>query len=147
MREIYLLQTKMTTFRSYSELRRLDTFEERYHYLRLGGNLGIRTFGFDRWINQQFYRSHEWKATRHLVILRDNGCDLGVLGYEIYSNLMIHHMNPLSLDDIKHGDDSMIDPNFLITTSLRTHNAIHYGDESQLPRGPVERKSGDTTLW
>jgi hypothetical protein len=137
----------MTIIRTYSELHRLDTFEERYHYLRLGGLLGLRTFGFDRWVNQRFYKSQEWKSTRNLIILRDNGCDLGVLGYEIHSGLLIHHMNPISLDEIKHGDESIIDPNFLITTSLRTHNAIHYGDEDLLPRGPIERKSGDTTLW
>jgi hypothetical protein len=137
----------MTIIRTYSELHRLDTFEERYHYLRLGGLLGLRTFGFDRWVNQRFYKSQEWKSARNLIILRDNGCDLGVLGYEIHSGLLIHHMNPISLDEIKHGDESIIDPNFLITTSLRTHNAIHYGDENLLPRGPIERKSGDTTLW
>ena len=147
MLEIYQFQTQMSRIRSYSELRRLDTFEERYHYLRLGGALGLRTFGFDRWINQQFYKSHEWKQVRFHVIARDKGCDLGVLGFEIFSGLLIHHMNPISLDDIKHGNESLIDPNFLITTSLRTHNAIHYGDESLLPRGPIERRSGDTTLW
>ena len=137
----------MTSIRTYSELRRLDTFEERYDYLRLGGLLGLRTFGFDRWVNQRFYKSPEWKSVRELVIYRDHGCDLGVPGYEIHTNLMIHHMNPITLDDIRHGDTSVIDPNFLITTSLRTHNAIHYGDVDLLPRGPIERKSGDTTLW
>lgn len=147
MPEIFQLQTKMTTSRSYSELRRLETFEERYHYLRLGGTLGIRTFGFDRWINQRFYKSQEWKHVRDQVIFRDNGCDLGVLGFEIHSGLLVHHMNPISLNDLEHGEDWLIDPNFLITTSLRTHNAIHYGDENLLPRGPIERRSGDTTLW
>ena len=133
--------------RTYSELRRLETFEERFHYLELKGILGVRTFGFDRWINQRFYRSPEWKSARDQVIIRDHACDLGVLGYEIYQGLLVHHMNPLSLDDIKHGEDWIIDPNFLITTSLQTHNAIHYGDETLLPRGPVERRQGDTTLW
>lgn len=137
----------MTTSRSYLELRRLDTFEERYNYLRLGGVLGSRTFGFDRWINQRFYKSHEWKRVRNHVIVRDNGCDLGIEGYEIYSGLLVHHMNPISLEDLKHGEEWIIDPNFLITTSLKTHNAIHYGDESLLPRGPVKREAGDTTLW
>ena len=137
----------MSKIRTYSELSRLETFLERYNYLRLGGLLGLRTFGFDRWVNQRFYKSHEWKHVREQVIVRDHGCDLGVFGYEIHSNLMIHHMNPIRLDDIKHGNTEIIDPNFLITTSLRTHNAIHYGDEDLLPRGPVERKSGDTTLW
>ena len=137
----------MTTNRSYLELRRLETFEERYHYLKLAGNLGVMTFGFDRWINQRFYKSQEWKWAREQVIIRDNGCDLGIEGYEIHSGLLIHHMNPISLADITHCDEMIIDPNFLITTSLRTHNAIHYGDESQLPRGPIVRKRGDTRLW
>lgn len=137
----------MRKTRTYSELCQLETFEERYHYLELKGVLGARTFGFDRWINQRFYKSHEWKRVRNHVIVRDNGCDLGIEGYEIYSGLLVHHMNPISLDDIKHGEDWIIDPNFLITTSLQTHNAIHYGDESLLPRGPVVRERGDTTLW
>jgi hypothetical protein len=137
----------MSKIRTYLELSRLGTFEERYHYLELRGVLGARTFGFDRWINQRFYHSHEWKSIRNHVITRDNGCDLGVEGYEIYSGLLVHHMNPISLEDLEHGEDWIIDPNFLITTSLRTHNAIHYGNESLLPRGPVMRKSGDTTLW
>lgn len=144
---IYRLQNQMSKIRSYTELRRLDTFEERYHYLELKGVLGESTFGFDRWINQRFYRSQEWKSVRNHVIVRDNGCDLGILGYEIYSGLLVHHMNPISIDDLKHGEEWIIDPNFLITTSLQTHNAIHYGDDSLLPRGPVTRKSGDTTLW
>lgn len=137
----------MTKIRSYSELRRLDTFFERYHYLELRGVLGESTFGFDRWINQRFYRSQEWKSVRNHVIVRDNGCDLGIPGYEINSGLLVHHMNPISLRDLEHGEDWIIDPNFLITTSLRTHNAIHYGDESLLPRDPIIRRSGDTTLW
>ena len=122
-------------------------FEERYHYLKLGGVLGEITFGFDRWINQRFYRSQEWKSVRNFVITRDNGCDLGILGYEIHSGLIVHHMNPISAEDLKHGEEWILDSNYLITTTIRTHNAIHYGDESLLPRGPIERKSGDTTLW
>ena len=137
----------MSTSRSYIELSRLDTFIERYHYLELKGILGETTFGFDRWVNQRFYKSHEWKSIRDQVIVRDQGCDLGILGYEIHSGLLVHHMNPISLDDIKHGEEWIIDPNFLITTSLQTHNAIHYGDESLLPRGPIIRKFGDTSLW
>jgi hypothetical protein len=137
----------MAKIRSYFELCRLKTFEERYYYLELKGELGLSTFGFDRWINQRFYKSWEWKSVRDQVIVRDDGCDLGIPGYEIHSGLIVHHMNPMSLDDLEHGEDWIIDPNYLITTSLQTHNAIHYGDESQLPRGPVERKSGDTTLW
>ena len=137
----------MMKVRTYSELQLLETFEERYRYLVVRGVLGIETFGFDRWINQRFYKSYEWERVRNYVINRDNGCDLGVTGYEIYSGLIVHHMNPISVDDIKHGEESLIDSEFLITTSLQTHNAIHYGDESLLPRGPVVRESGDTTLW
>lgn len=133
--------------RSYIELSRLDTFEERFDYLNLKGRVGESTFGFDRWINQSFYRSPEWRRARDHVIVRDQGCDLGIPGYEIYKGLLVHHMNPVALRDIQHGEDWIIDPNFLITTSLVTHNAIHYGDESLLPRGPVVRKAGDTTLW
>jgi hypothetical protein len=133
--------------RSYSELRQLDTFEERFRYLELKGILGLVTFGFDRWINQRFYKSQEWQHVRNEVITRDNGCDLGIPGYEIYSELMVHHMNPLEMEDIKHGENWIIDPEFLITTTLRTHNAIHYGNENLLARGPITRKSGDTKLW
>jgi hypothetical protein len=137
----------MSRNRSYVELERLESFEERYLYLQLRGILGETTFGFDRWINQRFYRSQEWKSIRSFVIARDNGCDLGVPGYEIYSGLLVHHMNPISPDDLIQGEDWVLDPNFLITTSLQTHNAIHYGDEHLLPRGPVVRTPGDTTLW
>lgn len=144
---IYHYQNQMSKIRTYSELRRLESFFERYHYLELRGSLGERTFGFDRWINQRFYKSPEWKYARNHVIVRDNGCDLGIPGYEIHSGLLVHHMNPLSLEDIKHGEEWIVDPNFLITTSLQTHNAIHYGDESLLPRGPIVRKFGDTDLW
>lgn len=133
--------------RTYRQLRHLETLEERYHYLLLRGVLGESTFGFDRWINQRFYKSYEWKTVRDQVIIRDNGCDLGVPGFEIHSGLLVHHMNPLTMQELEHGADSIIDSNVLITTSFRTHNAIHYGDESQLPRGPVVRKSGDTILW
>lgn len=137
----------MSKIRTYSELRRLETFEERYRYLELKGVLGKTTFGFDRWINQAFYHSHDWKTVRDQVIIRDGGCDLGIPGYEIYSGLLVHHMNPMTSNDLTSGADWVVDPNFLITVSLRTHNAIHYGDVSQLPRVPVERKPGDTTLW
>jgi hypothetical protein len=133
--------------RTYPELRRLETLEERFEYLKLQGVLGIQTFGFDRWISQRFYKSQEWRTIRNHVIGRDHGCDLGVPGYEIYSGLLVHHMNPITLDDIQHSEYSLINPDFLITTSLQTHNAIHYGDNRLLPRGPIERRSGDTTLW
>lgn len=105
------------------------------------------TFGFDRWVNQRFYRSTEWKQIRHAVIVRDNGCDLGIDGYDIHSRLVIHHMNPMVAGDIIHGDESILDPEYLITTTHNTHNAIHYGDERLLPRPLVERRPGDTQLW
>ena len=133
--------------RTYSELRRIETFEERYHYLALRGDVGSSTFGFDRYINQQFYTSREWRQLRHHIISRDNGCDLGVERYEIHHGLIVHHMNPMIADDISHGESSILDPNFLITTTLRTHNAIHYGDEKLLPRPYEERRRGDTKLW
>ena len=141
------LRNPMTKILTYHELRRLRTFEERYDYLRLVGVVGQSTFGFDRWINQRFYRSSEWKLIRNNVIVRDHGCDLGILGYEIFSGLLVHHMNPLSSRDIECGEEWALDPNYLITTTLQTHNAIHYGDVNLLPRGPIERKPGDTKLW
>jgi hypothetical protein len=136
----------MSRTRSYSELCLYHTFEERFDYLKLHGAVGNTTFGFDRWINQSFYHSYEWKNVRDYVIIRDGGCDLGIPGYELYANLLVHHMNPVSMDDIVHHVDWILDPNFLITVSLRTHNAIHYATES-LPREPITRSLGDTTLW
>lgn len=133
--------------RSYRELRRLKTFEERYQYLKLDGAVGEATFGSDRYINQRFYFSHQWKNVREHVILRDEGCDLGILGYEIHVALLVHHMNPITPQDIVNGEHWIIDPEFLITTTKRTHNAIHFGDEMLLARGPVERVAGDTKLW
>lgn len=133
--------------RSYSELRRLDTFEDRYEYLRLRSSVGQSTFGFDRYINQQFYRSTQWKQIRDHVIARDQGLDLGVDGYEIYDKIIIHHMNPMTIDEIEHGDSSILDPNFLISTTHRTHNAIHYGDSSLLVKPLIERRFNDTKLW
>jgi hypothetical protein len=137
----------MAKIRSYSELRHLITFEDRFHYLELKGFVGEITFGFDRWINQGFYHSHEWKSVRREVIVRDLGCDLGIPGYEILTGLIVHHMNPLEPDDIIHGEEFIFDPEYLICVSHETHNAIHYGDASLLPRGPIERKAGDTKLW
>lgn len=133
--------------RSYHELRRFETFMERFDYLVLRGVVGESTFGFDRWLNQRFYDSHEWQRARQRVIARDMGCDLGVEGYEIHNSLLIHHINPLSPDDIINGSDLLIDPENLITTTHRTHNAIHYGDKSLLPSPVVVRRPGDTTLW
>lgn len=137
----------MTIVRTYSWLNRLGTFEERFEYLRLGGGVGHSTFGFDRWINQRFYASWEWKHVRQEVIVRDGGCDLGVAGYEINGALLIHHINPMDADDIVHGEDWILNPDFLITTTHNTHNAIHYGDISLIPPRHVERTPGDTKLW
>ena len=133
--------------RRYSELCRLETHEERFQYLSLGGVVGTSTFGFDRWINQRFYRSREWISARNAVIVRDNGCDLGIEGYEIHGGIIIHHMNPVTKVDILEGDPSLIDPEFLITTTIRTHNAIHYGDGNQIYRPAEARTPGDTKLW
>jgi hypothetical protein len=140
-------RTTITKIRTYYDVRRLRTFEERFDYLKLGGEVGTSTFGFDRWLNQRFYNSPEWQSIRREVILRDGGCDLGIPGYEIHKGLYVHHMNPISRDDIIHGDERILDLNYLITVSLKTHNAIHFGDDSRLPRGPIERKPGDTKLW
>jgi len=137
----------MGDLRTYAELQSITSFEERYHYLALRGVVGDITFGFDRWINQKFYTSREWKRIRQQVIARDGGCDLGIEGYEIHSRLLIHHMNPMRAHDIVHGNDDILDPNFLITTTHNTHNAIHYGDESLLARPLVDRRPGDTKLW
>lgn len=131
----------------YSELRQLSTFEERYNYLRLRGRVGQDTFGFDRVFNQMFYASQEWKAVRNQVIIRDLGCDLGVEGYEIHGRVIIHHMNPITLDDIRFNTDFLLNPEYLITTVHSTHNAIHYGDESLLPKAPIERRRNDTCPW
>lgn len=133
--------------RTYAGLSRLSTLEERFKYLELHGRVAEATFGFDRYVNQQFYTSSEWRKARIEVIARDLGCDLGVEGYEIHKGLYIHHMNPMSLEDIKYGDARILDPEYLITVAHRTHNAIHYGDERLLPRPLVERRSGDTKLW
>ena len=133
--------------RTYSELRRLDTLEERYKYLALHGQVGDITFGFDRYLNQDFYRSTEWRNIRNVVILRDYGRDLGVEGYDIHDRIYVHHMNPMNVEDFTHGDDRILDPEFLISVTHRTHNAIHYGDEGLLPRKFVERRPGDTKLW
>lgn len=137
----------MSTIRRYSELSRLDTFEDRFRYLALHGSVGRSTFGFDRWINQRFYTSRQWKQVRNHVIARDEGLDLGVKGYEIYSRILIHHMNPIQAEDIVHDSADILDPEFLITTTHNTHNAIHYGDESLLPKALVDRSVGDTKLW
>lgn len=133
--------------RTYSELRHLDGLEERFDYLALNGQVGMSTFGFDRWINQQFYHSKEWRQIRYHVIARDEGFDLGAEDAPILGAHLIHHMNPITMEDLEDASDNLFDPEFLITTALRTHNAIHYGDKRQLPRPFVERSPGDTKLW
>jgi len=133
--------------RSYHELRRFHTFEERYDYLKISGEVGKITFGFDRWMNQQFYTSTEWKHVRSEVIARDRGCDLGIEDHEIYDRIYIHHMNPMSPADIEQGSSDILDPEFLISTTHATHNAIHYGDSSLLRKPLIERRVGDTRLW
>ena len=133
--------------RTYEELVTFKTFEERYDYLRIKGKVGEETFGYDRYLNQMFYRSKEWKRIRDIVILRDNGCDLGVEGYDIYERAMIHHMNPLSVDDIKNTSQNLMDPRYLITVSFNTHQAIHYGTALNLITNPTERRPNDTCPW
>ena len=136
-----------TTIRTYSQLKQLQTFEERYDYLKLGGVVGEDTFGFDRYLNQNFYRSREWKRVRDEVIMRDNGCDLGVDGYEIRGKILIHHMNPITSEDIHRVSDYLLNPEYLICVAHRTHNAIHYGDESLIVTSPIERTQNDTCPW
>lgn len=133
--------------RSYSELITLNTFEARYQYLRLSGAVGKETFGFDRYLNQIFYQSQRWKETRDFVIIRDNGCDLGVEGYDIHGRIIIHHMNPITLEDIERESEFLLDPEYLITTVHNTHNAIHYGDDNLLIKAPIERSKYDTCPW
>lgn len=137
------------TIRTYSELITLPTFEERYHYLRLGGKVGEETFGFDRYLNQRFYKSDRWLATRDIVIVRDNGCDLGMGDREIRGKhkILVHHMNSITIDDIINERDYVYDPEYLICTIKSTHDAIHYGDESLLIKAPVERYKNDTCPW
>ena len=133
--------------RSYSALCQLSTFEARFEYLSMGGSVGEATFGFDRWMNQRFYRSYAWKRARKQVILRDEACDLGIPGFEIASGLLIHHMNPVTPKDIRYNMLWLVDPEYLITTTHQTHNAIHYGDYNLIRLPPVERRPGDTKLW
>lgn len=133
--------------RRYSELASLGSFEERFEYLRLRGQVGDPTFGYDRWMNQDFYASTQWRQIRHHVIARDQGCDLGVEGFEVFDRIYIHHMNPMSVQDLQDGNEDVLDPEFLISCTHRTHNAIHYGNGRHLPRQLVTRRAGDTKLW
>lgn len=140
----------MTTkiIRTYSELKELKTFEERFKYLKLGGVVGAETFGFDRYFNQKFYTTTEWKQLRNHIIVRDLGCDLGCEDHEIFGQrIVIHHMNPIDLEDIEKKSDFLLNPEFLITTIHSTHNAIHYGDESLIITAPIERRCNDTCPW
>ena len=133
--------------KTYSELITLPTFEERFAYLQLNGVVGRDTFGFDRYLNQIFYRSKRWRSIRDQIIIRDNGCDLGVEGYDIYGKILIHHINPITLDDIEQESEFLLNPEYLITTTHNTHNAIHYGNESLLSTMPIERVKNDTCPW
>ena len=133
--------------RTYSELVMCNTFEEKFNYLKLNGNVGKETFGFDRYLNQRFYRSYEWKNARKIVIARDNGGDLGDIDRPIPGRILVHHMNPISANDLDSGLDFIIDPEYLISVSHNTHNAIHYGDLELLPKQYIPRSPGDTKLW
>ena len=135
------------SIRTYSELIKLPTFEERFEYLRLNGRVGEDTFGFDRYINQIFYRSQRWKSIRDQIIIRDNACDLASEGFDIYGRILIHHMNPITLKDIERESEYLLDPEILICTSHNTHNAIHYGDRNLLVTAPIERTKNDTCPW
>ena len=135
------------SIRTYSELILIPTFEERFKYLQLNGRVGDDTFGFDRYINQKFYRSAEWKRIRDLVIMRDNGCDLALEGYEIYGRILIHHMNPITIKDVELSTEYLMNPEYLICVTHNTHNAIHYGDEKLINKGLVVRPKNDTCPW
>jgi len=135
------------SIKTYSELRSLETFEDRFNYLKIFGEIGVDTFGFDRVFNQKFYHSAEWKRIRHQIIIRDNGCDLGISDRPIKGQILIHHLNPITLEDIKNSEEKLFDPNNLICVSKITHNAIHYGYTETLPKKYEERKPNDTTLW
>lgn len=133
--------------KTYSELIAIPTFEERFNYLKINGRVGEETFGFDRYVNQAFYRSSEWKAIRDYVVVRDNGCDLAMEGYDIGGKILIHHMNPIDEKDIVQGSDYLLNPEYLICVSHITHNAIHYGDKDLLPKVPITRTKNDTCPW
>jgi hypothetical protein len=142
------MRTIDNPIRTYSELITLPTFEERYQYLRLSGRVGADTFGFDRYLNQRLYqRNSKWKDVRERVIIRDNGCDLGIEDRVIFDKVIVHHMNPVTIEDILQEKEWIFDPEFLICTCHRTHNAIHYGDENLLVKAPIERKPNDTCPW
>lgn len=137
----------MIRIRSYSELVKMETLEERYKYLRLEGKPGEATFGFERYLNQRFYASAEWRDVRRKIAIRDNACDLGLEDWPIMGRIYIHHMNPLTRFMIDRNDDALLDPENLISVSHNTHNAIHYGSLDLLPKPYIPRKRGDTKLW
>lgn len=141
------MTTMKTDIKTYSELIQIPTFKDRYQYLKLSGSVGVDTFGFDRYLNQLFYKSQKWKRIRDEVIIRDYGCDLAMDGYEIHGKIIIHHMNPITVDDIMNETDILLDPEFLISTTHNTHNAIHYGDENLLIGDPIVRTKNDTCPW
>lgn len=142
-----VMSAKMKIIRTYSGLRQISSFQNRYDYLRLGGLVGESTFGFDRYLNQALYTSRRWRSARDTVIIRDNGCDLGIDGYQLGPGIVVHHMNPLSRDDADEWGDDVFDPEYLICVSAATHNAIHFGNASLLPQLPKERRPGDTCPW
>ena len=133
--------------RTYKELSRLETFEERFDYLAVNSKVGLATFNYERYLNQRFYTSHEWRQVRNFCIARDRGLDLGAEGYEIHDRITVHHINPMTVEDVSTYNPDILDPEFLITTSHPTHNAIHYGTRDSLPMQIVERRPGDTNLW
>lgn len=137
----------ITLIKCYTELRRLKSFEERYRYLRLSANVGDNTFGYDRYLNQMLYTSKKWLNIRDGIIIRDLGCDLGIEDYEIHGKIIVHHMNPITIEDIELDRGEVFDPEFLICTTHDTHNAIHFGNESLLPRLPIIRRRNDTCPW
>lgn len=141
------MSMKMKTIRTYSELIKLQTFEERFRYLRLNGRVGEETFGFDRYLNQKFYNDPEWLRIRDQVIIRDNGCDLAMPDREIKTQILVHHMNPIDKEDILRRSNFLLNPEYLICTIKATHDAIHYGDESKLIIMPPERRPNDTCPW
>lgn len=140
-------ETMISSNKTFTELKKIKSFEDRYRYLRLNGVVGKNTFGFDRYLNQTLYTSHRWIKVRDSIIIRDNGCDLGVIGYEIFGKIIVHHMNPISIEDIENESNCIFNPEFLICVSHKTHLAIHYGDEKILPEIPIIRRPGDTCPW
>ena len=142
-----LVRETPMSIKTYSELIKIPTFKDRFEYLRLDGKVGEETFGFDRYLNQIFYKSQEWKAARDFVIIRDQGCDLAMEGHEIFGRILVHHMNPIRIEDIVNRSKHLLDPEYLICTIKNTHDAIHYGDGSLLITGPIERTKNDTCPW